>query len=50
MKIKITLRCPNCSGTNLKRNGNKKNKKQNYFCKDCNRQFIGDHALTYKGC
>ena len=25
-------------------------KKQNYFCKDCGRQIIGDHALTYKGC
>ena len=49
MKIKITLRCPNCSGTKIKRNGKKYNKKQNYFCKCCGRQFIGDHALTYKG-
>jgi IS1 family transposase len=24
--------------------------KQNFLCKDCGRQFIGDHALTYKGC
>ena len=24
--------------------------KQNYQCKDCRRQFIGDHALTYNGC
>ena len=24
-------------------------KKQNYFCKECRCQFIGDHALTYKG-
>ena len=24
--------------------------KQNYLCKSCGRQFIGDHALTYKGC
>ena len=24
--------------------------KQNYQCKDCRRQFIGDHALTYHGC
>ncbi|WP_413462615.1 transposase, partial [Kingella kingae] len=21
-----------------------------YFCKDCCRNFIGDHNLTYKGC
>ena len=25
-------------------------RKQNYLCKECGRQFIGDHALTYKGC
>ncbi|EXD29886.1 putative transposase [Acinetobacter sp. 479375] len=24
--------------------------KQNYQCKDCKRQFIGDHALSYLGC
>ena len=24
--------------------------KQNYFCKNCSRQFIGSHALNYKGC
>ena len=33
-----------------KKNGNKVNGKQNYCCKLCNRQFIGDHALQYKGC
>ncbi len=50
MKIKILLRCPDCTGTNIKKNGKKKSKKQNYYCNDCGRQFIGDHALTYKGC
>lgn len=50
MKIEITLKCPNCSGTEIVKNGKKKSKIQNYLCKDCNRQFIGDHALTYKGC
>lgn len=24
--------------------------KQNYQCKNCKRQFIGDHALSYRGC
>jgi transposase-like protein len=24
--------------------------KQNYLCKNCGRQFIGNHALDYKGC
>ena len=50
MTIKITLYCPNCQSTKIKKNGKKSSKKQNYFCKDCGRQFIGDHALSYKGC
>ena len=50
MKIEITLKCPTCSGVNIKKNGKKKNKKQNYCCNDCGRQFIGNHALTYMGC
>jgi insertion element IS1 protein InsB len=50
LTIEITLKCPKCSGTNILKNGTKKNKVQNYLCKDCGRQFIGDHALTYKGC
>jgi IS1 family transposase/transposase-like protein len=51
MKIQITVHCPDCQGTKVKKNGNKsKSGKQNYFCKDCSRQFIGDHALSYKGC
>ncbi|MDR0414280.1 MAG: hypothetical protein LBH84_02565 [Prevotellaceae bacterium] len=24
--------------------------KQNYLCKECGRQVIGDHAMRYKGC
>jgi len=50
VKIEITLYCPNCQSTKIKRNGKKSYKKQNYLCKKCSRQFIGDHALTYKGC
>ncbi|MDR0713540.1 MAG: IS1 family transposase, partial [Bacteroidales bacterium] len=34
----------------IKKNGRKVSKKQNYLCKTCGRQFIGDHALQYKGC
>jgi IS1 family transposase/transposase-like protein len=49
MKIEITLYCPDCQGANVKKNGKKTSEKQNYFCKDCGRQFIGNHALTYKG-
>jgi IS1 family transposase/transposase-like protein len=50
MTIKITLYCPDCQSAKVKKNGNKSYKKQNYLCKDCGRQFIGDHALRYKGC
>ena len=50
MKIEITLHCPNCQGTNIKKNGKKTSRKQNYFCKNCRRQFIGNHALIYRGC
>ena len=34
----------------IKKNGIKRDGKQNYRCKQCNRQFIGDHNLTYLGC
>jgi IS1 family transposase/transposase-like protein len=50
VKIEITLYCPSCQSTNIKKNGKKTCKKQNYLCKSCLRQFIGDHALSYKGC
>ena len=50
MTIKIILYCPDCQSAKIKKNGNKSYKKQNFLCKDCGRQFIGDHALSYKGC
>ena len=50
VNIEITLYCPNCQSSKIKRNGKKSSQKQNYFCKDCGRQFIGNHALSYKGC
>lgn len=50
MTIKIELHCPDCQGAKIKKNGKKSYGKQNYACKDCGRQFIGDHSLTYKGC
>ena len=49
MKIQIILHCPDCQSTDVKKNGKKSSKKQNYLCKTCGRQFIGDHALKYKG-
>jgi transcription elongation factor Elf1 len=48
MKIAIELSCPHCQATKIKKNGNKSSGKQNYMCKNCGRQLIGDHALNYK--
>ena len=51
MKIQITLYCPGCQSVNVVKNGRKSYlNKQNYVCKNCQRQFIGDHALSYSGC
>ena len=50
MKILIELHCPHCQSANVNKNGKKSSLKQNFLCKSCGRQFIGDHALTYKGC
>jgi insertion element IS1 protein InsB len=51
MKIQITLECPSCQGTKIVKNGRKNYKnKQNYLCKACSRQFIGDNSLDYFGC
>ena len=50
MKTQIEIICPDCHSPSLKKNGIKSYGKQNYQCKDCKRQFIGDHALTYNGC
>ena len=50
MKIEIELHCPRCQSTSIKKNGIKRDGKQNYRCKSCARQFIGDHNLTYLGC
>lgn len=50
MKIEIELHCPRCQSSSIKKNGIKRDRKQNYRCKHCGRQFIGDHHLTYLGC
>ena len=50
MQITIEIKCPTCLSDSIKKNGIKVDGKQNYQCKDCKRQFIGDHALSYLGC
>ena len=50
MKTQIQIDCPDCHSPSFSIHGKKSYGKQNYQCKDCKRQFIGDHALTYNGC
>ncbi|MGP4906531.1 IS1/IS1595 family N-terminal zinc-binding domain-containing protein, partial [Psychrobacter faecalis] len=50
MKTQIDIICPDCHSSSFSIHGIKSYGKQNYQCKDCKRQFIGDHALTYHGC
>ena len=50
VKIQSTLCCPRCHGQSIKKNGAKRGGRQNYLCKDCGRQFIGDHNLAYIEC
>ncbi|MDR1029712.1 MAG: hypothetical protein LBL76_02425 [Treponema sp.] len=50
MTITIDLNCPHCHSPNLSRNGKKSKGNQNYLGKDCGRQFISSHELTYRGC
>ncbi|WP_156508562.1 IS1 family transposase, partial [Psychrobacter sp. SHUES1] len=50
MKTQIQINCPDCHSPSFSIHGKKSYGKQNYQCKDCKRQFIGDHAVTYNGC
>ncbi|MGP5416049.1 IS1/IS1595 family N-terminal zinc-binding domain-containing protein, partial [Psychrobacter faecalis] len=43
MKTQIDISCPDCHSNSFSINGKKSYGKQNYQCKDCKRQFIGDH-------
>ena len=45
------LTCPQCSSTtSIVKNGVKKNKTQNFLCKNCKRQFIDQDKLKYPAC
>lgn len=50
MQITLEIKCPTFLSDSIKKNGLKVDGKQNYQCKGCKRQFIGDHALSYLGC
>ena len=50
MKIQIILQRPDCQSTDIKKNGKKTSKKQNYLCKTCGRQFILKPKQTHYDC
>ena len=50
MKTQIDINCPDSHSPSFSIYGIKSYGKQNYQCKGCKRQFIGDHALTYNDC
>lgn len=50
VQIQIKLSCHHCQGTRINKNGIKSYGKQNYICRDCKKQFVSGHNLTYKGC
>ena len=39
-KVSDTKICPNCFSPKIIKNGKTKTKKQQYFCKDCNKRFL----------
>ncbi|XHX81185.1 MAG: IS1 family transposase [Stenomitos frigidus ULC029] len=40
--IKPLLQCPNCGSNDINKNGTTRHGKQNYKCRDCERQFVED--------
>ena len=50
MCIQISLTCPHCGSSVIKRNGHNHMSKQNYLRKNCQVQFISPLDLTYNGC
>ena len=46
-EVLIQVKCPHCEGTNIKKNGQKANGKQNYRCKACEKQFQDQYC--YRG-
>jgi transposase-like protein len=38
--MKIEMTCPTCGSHDISKNGTTRRGKQNYKCRDCNRQFV----------
>jgi IS1 family transposase/transposase-like protein len=46
-KLTITVKCPHCSSTKVKKNGKKPSGKQNFYCNNCKKQF--QYEYSYAG-
>ena len=40
--MKVEMTCPTCGSHDISKNGTTRRGKQNYKCRDCNRQFVED--------
>lgn len=46
-EIVVQVHCPHCASSKVKRNGKKPNGSQNFYCHDCQKQFLSDYY--YRG-
>ena len=46
-QILLQVKCPDCEGTNIKKDGKKANGTQNFYCHPCHKQF--QFTYKYKG-
>lgn len=43
-RLSDSICCPNCKESKIIKNGTTKNKKQQYYCKSCNKRFIENYT------
>ena len=46
--MKVEMTCPTCGSHDISKNGTTRRGKQNYKCRDCNRQFVEDRQWKPK--
>lgn len=46
IRVSDAIICPNCKSQGVIKNGKTKNKKQQYFCKNCNKRFIDNYTYN----
>ena len=46
--VKVAMQCPECKSEQIRKNGKNRQRKQNYICVQCSRQFI-EHYDAHLG-